>query len=92
MNRAAILICAGFQAIVSAILLHSVMSNMAPVGIGFAFGLGSGLSTFAAFGTMTLCAAFGSSPRVVTVCKFLMLVPCLIFGLMLLSSAASANN
>lgn len=80
LDRFVITLGSGIQSLVCAILVHSIMSNTLPVGLGYYLGLGSRLASFFSFLTCTLCSAFGASERVVFVCKLLMLLPLLIFA------------
>lgn len=87
-DRSLIAVGSGIQSLVFAILIHSIMSNTLPVGLGYWLGLGTGVASLLSVLTCTVCSAFGASEKVVVACKVLMLLPLIIFaGLFLVGGA-----
>ena len=88
-ERLVIVFCSGIQSLIFVILLHSIMSNTLPVGLGYSLGFGTGIATFLSFVNLTLCSAFGSNEKVFQMCRFGTLLPMIIFGALFVIGAAN---
>ncbi|MCA9200930.1 MAG: hypothetical protein KDA87_25500 [Planctomycetales bacterium] len=88
-DRGLVAACSGIQSLVFIILLHSIMSNSLPVGLGQSLALGSGIGSAVAFLNLTLCSVFGTNDKILKVCRFTALVPLIIFGALFVIGAVN---
>ena len=88
-ERGLVAACSGIQSLVFIILVHSIMSNTLPVGLGQSLALGSGIGSAVAFLNLTLCSVFGSNDKILKFCRFTALVPLIIFGALFVIGAVN---
>ncbi len=87
-ERLFVVVCSGMQSLVFMILVHSIMSNSLPEGLGKSLALGAGIGSAIAYFNLTLCSAFGSNDRVLKFCRLTTLLPLIIFGALFVIGAA----
>ena len=90
-ERPVVVFCSGIQSLVFVILLHSVMSNTQPVGLGYSLGLGVAFGMFLSIFNLTLCSGFGSNAKVFQVCRYGTLLPLIVVAALFIIGAAASK-